>query len=280
MARDLSLNFSRESLAPLSTKELQKRCPVAFTNEATHPTCSKNYSVICSADVVKVLEEMGWHPVLAKQVGAGATPKRSLHAIVFQKEDSLLEELRALPRIILINSLDGFTKLQFRCGLYRSVCSNGLVIADKEFDAFKLLHKNATFEDVKSLIGSTLEGLDGKIGSIRSMGTTQMTEEQAIKFMIAALVIRLGLEKAAELPKLEVSPEVLLPLHEEDTGRTDLWYHLNNAQERMGRGDLPYMKDGKGRKLQGITGLSRDLHFNTKLFELASVTMEEIGSQA
>ena len=44
------------------------------------------------------------------------------------------------PQILLTNSHDGKNSFQFQAGLYRLICSNGLVIADTQFEAVKIRH--------------------------------------------------------------------------------------------------------------------------------------------
>jgi hypothetical protein len=51
--------------------------------------------------------------------------------------------------LFLTNSHDGFNSFQFRVGIYRLVCSNGLVVADEEFSAFRIRHKGYTFAELR-----------------------------------------------------------------------------------------------------------------------------------
>ena len=53
------------------------------------------------------------------------------------------------PQILMTNSHDGKNSFQFQAGLYRLVCSNGLVIADAQFEDVKMRHMGYSFEDLQ-----------------------------------------------------------------------------------------------------------------------------------
>jgi hypothetical protein len=56
---------------------------------------------------------------------------------VFRNDDVVIngeDGDTVFPQILLTNSHDGKNAFQFQAGLYRLVCSNGLVIADTQFE--------------------------------------------------------------------------------------------------------------------------------------------------
>lgn len=266
--------------SPLTRSELEVACPVAFTSAPTHPTCSDRYSVLRTIDIIDMVATYGWLPVSARQTGKGPNPKRSLHMVVFENPEMVIQEgtlLTGLPRLILVNSLDGFTKLQFMCGIYRFVCSNGLVLSDTEFGRLKVKHANTTVDAVNESIKAILAQMEPYLKRVERMYNTILSPEVLMAFVLAALAIRIKFkvprtasEDATIADFLSVDGSMLLPLHEADEGRTDLWYHFNNVQERMMKGKFEYKLEGKDHSLRSINGLSRDLEFNQKLFQLAS----------
>lgn len=278
----ISESFSRDGGCKpfLTLEEVEERCPVAFTAEATHPTCSDKYVPLRTADVIQLVSTFGWQPVSAKQVGKGPKPARSLHMVVFEHPNKSImhaDNVVGVPRLILINSLDGFTKLQFFCGFFRFVCSNGLVISDSSFGSLKVRHAKTTMEDVANSIKEVLAKMDPAMKTISNMSNTELEEKKLNEFYLEALALRINfkvpLQSSPELAEwLQYSPEMMLPLHETDQGRTDLWYHYNNAQERMLKGRFEYvtLADQKKHSLRQISGLNRSLEFNQDLFRLAT----------
>ena len=64
-----------------------------------------------------------------------------------------------MPRILMTNSHDGKNSFQFQAGLYRLVCSNGLVIADAEFANMKIRHMGYDLAELKTVIQEIVEKL-------------------------------------------------------------------------------------------------------------------------
>ena len=54
-----------------------------------------------------------------------------------------------IPQIILTNSHDGFNSFKFMLGIFRLVCSNGLVVCDNQMVNMTIRHINYTFDFVE-----------------------------------------------------------------------------------------------------------------------------------
>lgn len=275
-------NFSGDgSRTFLSPNDVLERCPVAFASKATHPTCSNNYVPLRTADVMDLVSTFGWFPVSARQTGKGPNPARSLHMVVFEHPDLGVldgDSPIGVPRLILINSLDGFTKLQFYCGFFRFVCSNGLIISDGSFGSLKVRHARTSMTEVSELIRRVIDKMGPSIQSVSDMAKLELTDQQAMDFALEALALRLRFKlPPSDEPKqlsdyLMIGEDMLAPLHEADQGRKDLWYHMNNVQERMVKGRFCYLdraKD-KGRSLKRLSSIARGVEFNKQLFSLAT----------
>lgn len=271
----------------LSLNDVEERCPVAFASEATHPTCSDRYVPLRTADVIDLVSTFGWHPVSARQTGSGPRPARSLHMVVFEHPElGIIDKNNPIgvPRLVLINSLDGFTKLQFYCGFFRFVCSNGLIISDASFSSLKVRHAKTSMAEVAELIKNVIAKMEPSIQTVSGMANTQLTEDAATNFALEALALRIKFKKpqGAESDKLAdylyFGEDMLAPLHEADKGRNDLWYHFNNLQERMVKGRFCYLDrtTGKGHSLRKISGIARSIEFNKDLFRLATAFSQPI----
>ena len=58
-------------------------------------------------------------------------------------------EVDAYPQIILTNSHDGFNSFKFMLGIFRLVCSNGLVVCDNQMVNMTIRHINYTFDELR-----------------------------------------------------------------------------------------------------------------------------------
>ena len=171
---DTMLSFMDNGLSNefLTEEQIRETCPYAFMTNPTNPGVSDRYVQATTIDVVHDMAKLGWYPVVAKQCRnkKGSKGIRSFHMISFQNPDVKISDgkgnIEAYPRIILTNSHDGFSSFKFMCGLYRLVCSNGLVVADEEFANMSIRHINYNFEELRKMVVTTMENLPEQI-SIR-----------------------------------------------------------------------------------------------------------------
>ena len=162
----------------------------------------------------------------------------------------------SFPQIILTNSHDGKNAFNFRVGLYRLVCSNGLVVADSEFGNTSIRHINYTFEALREKINELISKLPNLVQKINLFKSTQLTEAQMIDFA----------NKAANLrTKQRVNAlELLTATRNEDQGN-DLWLVFNRVEEKILGGSYTTGK----RKARSVKSFQKDIELNEKLWELA-----------
>ena len=142
--------FSK-SLDTFMTKEdINKVCPLAFASAPTNPKVSGKYLHVNTETIIDDLAKLNWFPVTAAQRKARKGNTNTIfskHMISFQNPDIQIKGADgddAFPRIILTNSHDGFNSFQFAVGIFRLVCSNGLVVADEQFADFHIRHSSVT----------------------------------------------------------------------------------------------------------------------------------------
>ena len=276
---DTMISFANNNLSTtfLTEDDIRKTCPFAFKTSPTNPDVSDKYVQATTIDVVHDMAKLGWYPVVAKQCKTKKNSKgiRSFHLIAFQNPDvKVLNEkndIEAFPRIILTNSHDGFNSFKFMVGLFRLVCSNGLVIADEEFSNMSIRHINYNFEELRKMVINSLKNLPNQIAVLNVMRKKVLSEDEKIKFATDAIKIRKGynIEDKVEISKDTIN-EVLTPVRKEDNGNT-LWHIYNIVQERIIKGRFSYAeKEKKLRKVRMITSIIKDLQINKELFNLAN----------
>ena len=258
----------------MSDEEIMSVCPNAFKTAPTNPNVSDKYVQASTIDVIRDMRNLGWYPVQAKQCRnkKGSSGIRSFHMIAFQNPNIKVmsgDDIEAYPRIILQNSHDGFNSFKFMVGLYRLICSNGLVIADAEYDKLSIRHINYTFDELKYIIKTAVEKLPNKIECINKMKSIELTDDDKCAFVESAIRLRKGVE---ENQKFEISKEeimeILEPVRDEDKGNS-LWATFNVIQEKLINGGY-YLSNGKkSRKQRGIKSIKKDIDINVGLYNLA-----------
>ena len=275
---DVILNFKGEQTY-LSKADLQEVCPLAFAKEATNPKVSGKYLFVNTETIIDDLGKLGWKPVQAAQrKGRGNSTIFSKHMIAFQNPDLKIKGSDgddSFPRIIMTNSHDGMQAFKFSVGIFRLVCSNGLVVADEQFSDFKIKHKGYTFDELRGVVNQAVEDLPNKVEVLNQMKNRVLSQDEKNKLALDAMLVRAGIAPDSEKAKKfnyddETIIDILDPKRKEDEG-DDLWRVFNVIQEKITQGDFHAALTGaKVRKVRKIKSFEKDLKVNKELFKLAT----------
>src|SRR5690606_35893305 len=124
---------------PLSDDQIRRVAPSIFA-DAPHESRSERYSYIPTAAVLTELRKEGFQPFMVTQTRVRDEGKRghSRHMIGL-RHASQINGAEA-NEIVLLNSRDGTSSYQMLAGMFRFVCSNGLVCGDTVADV-RVPHK-------------------------------------------------------------------------------------------------------------------------------------------
>lgn len=276
------ISFSDNNLANnfMTMDELRKACPVAFKENPTNPNVSDKYVQANTITVINDLEKLGWYPVQAKQcrMKKNSSGIRSFHMIALQNPNVKIvkqnsdgtETIDTYPRIILTNSHDGFNSFKFMVGLFRLVCSNGLVVADNEMVNMSIRHINYSFEELRRVVAEAIKQVPNIVCKMNTMKNTEVTEEQKREIATEVVKIRKGVEDGQKFDIDEDTiMDILCPVREEDDAN-DLWTIFNICQEKLIKGGFNAVgKNNKSRRQRGITSIKKDIDFNQRLWNVA-----------
>ena len=116
----------------LSTEVLRERVPAAFA-PAAHERTSAAYTFISTERVLNALASAGFLPVEGRQAARAKSPLHARHLIRLRRRFETIALRDAIPEILFLNSHDGTSAYQLRVGLFRVVCTNGLVVSAASF---------------------------------------------------------------------------------------------------------------------------------------------------
>lgn len=283
MANDVMMSYGSHNLSTkfLTEDEIKERCPLAFRENPTNPKVSEKYVQANTATVINDMAKLGWYVVDAKQKGKrkNSSGIQSFHMVSFQNPDiKVMEnnEVEAFPRIILTNSHDGMNSFKFMIGLYRLVCSNGLIVADETFEELTIRHINYNFNDLRHLVAKTVEALPQYIETVNKMKATQLSKEQKYDFALKMLKLRKNVPEDAQLTVSESTlQDVLTPVRTADEGDS-VWNVFNVLQEKMIKGGsmVESGKNNKLRKMRPVKSFVRDLNVNYSMYQTAMTYLD------
>lgn len=261
----------------ITKDEIKQMAPVAFSESPTREV-SAQYVMHNTETVVDDLASMGWLPTGASQRTGrkGVQTKFSPHMIKFANPDIVVEGKGgdvSYPQIILQNRHDGLGSFKFMAGMFRLVCSNGLVVATSTFASATVPHKGYTFEELREVVNKRVESIPESIEFMNKMKERELNEVEKHKLALDALLLRSGIAPASEeAEKFQYDPTVLtsilVPNRKMDKGN-DLWSVFNVVQEKMVKGGW-----NNGRRVKGIGSFEKDLALNKALFSSAMELVE------
>ena len=270
---DVMLSFGKGLDGYLTKDQIKESSPLVFADAPTNPDVSSKYLFVNTETIIDDLEKLGWLPVQAAQRKSRKAEGTifSKHMIAFQNPNIKITSSDgddAYPRILLTNSHDGMQAFKFSVGIFRLVCSNGLVVADEQFSDFKIKHKGYTFAELRNVVRQAVEDLPNRVQVMNDMKNRILTEEEKRKMALDAMLIRAGVKELQY--DEETIDEILEPKRSEDKGDS-LWAIFNVVQEKITKGDFHAALTGaKVRKVRAIKSFERDLEVNKQLFKLAT----------
>ena len=270
---DVMLSFGKGLDGYLTKDQIRNSSPLVFADAPTNPDVSSKYLFVNTETIIDDLEKLGWLPVQSAQRKARKSEGTifSKHMVAFQNPNIKISSEdgdHAYPRILLTNSHDGMQAFKFSVGIFRLVCSNGLVVADEQFSDFKIKHKGYTFEELRNVVRQAVEDLPNKVQVMNDMKNRILTEDEKRKMALDAMLIRAGVKELQY--DEETIDDILDPKREADKG-DDLWRVFNVIQEKITQGDFHAALTGaKVRKVRKIKSFEKDMKVNKELFKLAT----------
>jgi hypothetical protein len=223
------------------------------------PTVS-NY--IETADMVRDLQKEGWNIGGVCENRNKKTKQISNNYVKLYHPDLTMKnnkgQTECLSNVYLTNSTDGKSALQVDYGLYRLVCSNGMITGVKE-DVGSIPHTEKGISKYPTIINNISEIAKQALASFDSFKNKTLTSKQIQKLAADALKVRFG--------KIQnINSEQLLNIHREEDKGDDLWTVFNRIQENLTKSNM--IVDSNGKLLTGITSVKQDIDVNQKLYSL------------
>lgn len=264
----LTKNFKA---AVLSDEELRVTAPSVFAN-GPMTGLSSRYTFVPTTEIVAGLREKHWLPVAVEQqrVRTSARFGFQKHLIRFRRAEQMQTLDEWNPELVLTNSHDAGCAYILRVGIFRRICSNGLVVGGDAFESIRFRHADLEAAVVVAASYRILEYLPRVGALIERFRNCRLTQSESIDFARRALLLRF--DTPEESP---IEPATLLEARRPDDQANDLWMVFNRCQENLVRGGLSDSRRdraGRLRALRGLRGIDSKVSLNQGLWDLAEAT--------
>ena len=258
----------------LDDDALRRAAPSVF---AVNPwgRMSGRYRMVPTIDVVGMLRDKGFSPVRAEQSRTRIPGKGDFtrHLVRFRHADHLspLAVGEEVPELVLVNSHDGTSAYKFLAGIFRLVCSNGMVVQSSDHGSISVRHSGgADFGD--RVLDATFRIMDDApriLAKIDAWKQIDLTPPQRDAFAAAALELK---------DNRAVTPAQLLAPRRAEDRKADLWTTASVIQEHLLRGgDRGRAATGRRTTTRPVKSVGEDLRLNRALWTLAERLAEAVS---
>jgi hypothetical protein len=250
----------------LSMEALRQQVPAVFALSADDHR-SPRYTFIPTEKVLTGLVQAGFVPVDARQARSrSASQLHARHVVRLRRRFETVQLRDSAPEIIFLNSHDGSSAYQLRVGIFRVVCTNGLIVSRGAFPTFSVPHRGNVVDDVVAHALGIAERFDVLAAQVERMEQRQLFKDEQLRFAELALALRYPDPGQAGMP----ASQLLQCRRPEDTG-DDLYSTLNKVQENLLRGGL-IRRSANGRlvRMRRISSIKEDVRINSGLWDLAA----------
>ena len=256
------------SARAMSLDEVRRTAPSIFA-EAPHSKLSERYTLIPTGRVLEALEHEGFVPtrVMQARVRDGSGIGYAKHLVRLRHRDQLGRPAAVdaiVPEVVLVNSHDGSSSYQLHAGLYRFVCSNGMVVADGCIGSLSIRHTGNVVDEVIEGVYEVVHETPTLIERVGEYRATRVNDREALVLANAALELKYESGRAPIAPE-----QLIVPRRTEDHG-ADLWSRINVVQENLLRGGLRG-RSASGRRMhtRAVASVTDDVRLNKALWRLA-----------
>lgn len=251
----------------LTEDQMARMAPSIFAETPSHDV-SNRYQFIPTINVVRNLQHEGWFPTKVQECRVRSDENRGFqkHLIRFSRKEMILNGERI--ELVLVNSHNRTAAYQLMVGVYRLICSNGLIVGDT-FNKVSVKHINFDPNEIIEASFQIAENASQISDSLNEMKAIDLTQpERKIYAESAALVLYDDLKDCPF-----DSDKLLRPKRYQDHNRNDLWHTFNIVQENIMKGKIRGQKQNENGQLKKtstrkITSIDRNIKINKALWNL------------
>ena len=263
-----SKDTSNFKATALSEQTLRAQAPSIYASGPMQGVSSR-YTFVPTARIVDGLGELGWVPVDVEEQRIRKESRRGYqkHLLRFRRAEQMATLDEWNVELVLLNSHDRGCAYQLHAGIYRRICSNGLVMSEGSFEAIRFRHSKLETDEVVRASFRLLEFVP-KVGELVNRFRSRYLEVwESLDLARHAMLLRYP--NASEGP---VDAETLLKARRTEDEGTDLWTTMNRVQENLVQGGLSdFHRDRRGRmrSVRALRGIDSKVSLNKGLWGLA-----------
>jgi hypothetical protein len=242
------------------------KLPASVTAKSASPLLSERYVYVDSSKVVESMLAAGFVVAHTQTSSPRArNPLYARHSIDFRRPGAKMGALKVgdiVPRILFTNSHDGSSRATAIAGVFRLVCSNGM-LSGTAYAREALRHVGDPVREMVTRMEHMADSMGPMFAQIEDWQKKQLSKAQSREFARLASMLRWG-------DPHRFAPEDLLAVRRPEDDRGDLWTTFNRVQEATVRGGITGVsRTGRATRARELTAIAHGINFNQQLWTLA-----------
>jgi hypothetical protein len=237
----------------------------ALMQETASPSMSSRYVHVNTSDVINVMNDAGFTVHEQRVDKARKSPLEfQRHMVVFRNDSVQTPDGSYVPQMLWINSHNGKSPAVMKLGIYRFVCTNGMVVGN-DFATERVRHAGELAKEVLDRVRNLSAKSVKVFDQIDAWSKIDLSQAQRDEFARRAAVIRFGEAKLQQYNHLD-----LLNVRRTEDDKGDMWSVFNRVQENAVKGGM-IGRNANNRQVRSksLNSIGLDVNFNEKLWELA-----------
>ncbi len=243
--------------------EILAKLPSVFQEQSYHGVSNK-YVHVKTIDVINKLNEEGWVITGGSEQRVQQKDRQGFqkHMLMFRHQDYIKgfygEEV---PEIVLINSHDGSSAYNLLGGLFRFICSNGMIVPNMLMQEQHIVHMGDIIGNVIEGVYTVIDELPKMVENINRQKELILDENERVFFAESAEMIRWN--------EIKIDPLELLKSKRMEEDKPTLWNTFNILQEK-----LLYGGSVGNRRVRVVNSIDKTVNVNRGLWELSNTFLE------
>lgn len=253
----------------------KEKMPMAVLADNAHERVGKNYTFIPTHRIIDDLGKLGWLPVSAQEARVRKEEFQGYqkHIVRFRQQESgfnlegLVNEL--FPELVLFGDHRGMGSFKLSLGLFRIVCTNGLVTADDIYGSIRISHRGYTLREIEKMVKKFAKTSPKLVDDIGKFKTIELTEVERDTFAADAMKLRWG-----DIAPIEKPSDLLRSRRSADRGPS-LWNTYNVLQENLMKGGIRFLSRSEDdpmrvrrNRTRSVAAPSEEMRVNQGLWSL------------
>ncbi len=244
--------------------------PETLLNTNASPLVSPRYHFISTQSILSEMQKLEFKPVSYTEKRAVSPQRRGFqkHIVRLRRSHDVLQVRDSVAELVIVNSHDGSSALSLSAGIFRLVCSNGLMASLATVPEVRIIHRDYSLPRLQAGVEEIARQLPVLERQVDTWQILALRPARIAEFAERATALRWPTSKTQP----RVAPAALTVAKRPEDSADTLWNVYNRVQEKLINGGFEVTFGSRKHPsiARAVTGIDRIIDINRTLWQLAA----------